>query len=100
MVEDVAITMTYSTGGSGAYSEGYVYTVENEKPVKIAQFEGGDRWSGGLIEAKIINKKLYVDRCQSKPTYDGLLRETTTYILKGKSLLKSSVRTKPVSKCW
>ncbi|HLM00494.1 MAG TPA: serine/threonine-protein kinase, partial [Pyrinomonadaceae bacterium] len=100
MVEDAAVTMTYSTGGSGAFSEGYVYSVENGKPVKITQFDGGDRWSGGLIDAKISNQKLYVDRCQYSSDSEEFLKETTTYSLKNNNLVKGSVKSKPVSSCW
>lgn len=100
MIEDAAITISYSTGGSGVFSEGYVYTVENGKPVKIAQFEGGDKWYGGLIDAKIYDKKLYVDRCQLTRNGEGFLRETTTYVLKGNNLSKVSVKNKSVTKCW
>ena len=98
MVEDAAITMTYNTGGSKIFSEGYVYTVKDGKPVKVAQFEGGDQINGGLIDARISNKKLYVDRCQIDDP--ELVRETTTYILKGSNLSKISVKNKPTTRCW
>ena len=101
MIEDAAVRMSYKSGGTGIFSIGFVYTIKDGKPVKIAQTEGGDGIAGGLIDARIANQKLYVDRCQvNYPNYPEFLRETTTFTLKGSKLTKISVKNKPVTHCW
>ena len=60
--DEAAILAICNTGGTGNFSEGFVYGMRNGKPELIARFEGGDRAYGGLRDAKIENGFLIVER--------------------------------------
>ncbi len=59
----VAIVVTAcNTGGSGNFSEGFVFGMVNEKPKLIAVIDGGDRANGGIKSAKIEHGLVQVER--------------------------------------
>ncbi len=60
--EEAAVSSLCNTGGTGQFSEGYIYTMKNGKPALLAHFEGGDRGYGGLQSVKIKNGFLFVER--------------------------------------
>ena len=58
--EAVVITVC-NMGGTGQFSEGYIFSTKNNKPVLTGRIAGGDRASGGLVSAKIENGLLIVE---------------------------------------
>ena len=59
--EDAVILSTCNTGGSGQFSEGFIYELKDEKPSLVTRIPGGDRAFGGLVEAKIENGLLVLE---------------------------------------
>ncbi|MBA2737748.1 MAG: hypothetical protein H0U50_13290 [Pyrinomonadaceae bacterium] len=60
--QDEAVILTVcNTGGTGNFSEGFIYQMKNGKPVLLSRIEGGDRADGGLHEARIENGLLVVE---------------------------------------
>ena len=59
--EAVVSTLT-STGGTGQFSNGQIFTLKSGKPIVLTEFEGGDRAYGGLVSAKIAGGVLTVER--------------------------------------
>lgn len=61
--KDEAVVITvFNSGGTGNFTNGLVFTIRNNKPVVLTEFEGGDRADGGLVSAKIVNNLLVVER--------------------------------------
>lgn len=60
--EEAIILSVCNTGGTGQFSEGFVYTLKNDKPVLLSRIEGGDRAYGGLRSAKAEYGFLEVER--------------------------------------
>ena len=59
---DEAIILTVcNTGGTGNFSEGYIYSMHNAGPKLITRIPGGDRAYGGLRTAKAENGFLIVE---------------------------------------
>lgn len=57
-----AIVLTVcNTGGTGNFSEGFIYTLRSGSPVLLARIPGGDRADGGLRRAFVENGLLVVD---------------------------------------
>jgi hypothetical protein len=80
-IEEAAVTVTYSMGDSKAMSKGFIYAIKDGKPQRIAEFEGGDKTSGGILKAQITDGKLEVERCVLDEADNSLSIETTTYQL-------------------
>lgn len=59
--EDAVILSNCNTGGTGQFTEGFVYELKDGKPSLVTRIPGGDRAYGGLVEAKIENGLLVVD---------------------------------------
>ena len=60
--QDEAVILTVcNTGGTGNFSEGFVYQMKNGKPALLVRIEGGDRADGGLRSAKVENGLLVVE---------------------------------------
>lgn len=51
-----------NTGGTGQFTEGFVYTIKTGKPTLLARIAGGDRAEGGLRMAKVTDGFLFIDR--------------------------------------
>jgi len=89
---DEAIVLTVcNTGGTGNFSEGFVFAMKGAKAVMAARIGGGDRAYGGLRSTRVENGQLIVD--SNDPGKDGAaccpeLILTTTYKLVGNKLTK------------
>src|SRR5258706_11104090 len=60
--KDEAIIITNcNTGGTGQFTEGFVYTIKAGKPILWARIPGGDRAYGGLRDARVENGLLVVE---------------------------------------
>jgi hypothetical protein len=59
--DEATILTVCNTGGTGNFSEGFVYTMKAGKPVLMANIPGGDRAAGGLRSAKVENGLLVID---------------------------------------
>jgi hypothetical protein len=61
--KDEAVILTVcNTGGTGNFSEGFIYTMKAGKPSLLARIPGGDRAFGGLREAKVEGGLLVIDQ--------------------------------------
>jgi hypothetical protein len=59
---DEAVVLTVcNTGGTGNFSEGFVYTMRAGKPTLVSRIPGGDRAYGGLRTAKIENGLIVIE---------------------------------------
>ena len=59
--EEAIILTTCNAGGSGNFTQGFIYTMKDAKPVLFAKVHGGDRADGGLRTAKVDNGQLVVE---------------------------------------
>lgn len=60
---DEAIVLSVcNTGGTGNFSEGFVYKLRNGKPQLAVRIGGGDRGYGGLVSAVVKDALLVVER--------------------------------------
>jgi hypothetical protein len=60
--KDEAVVLTVcNTGGTGNFSEGFVYTMVSGKPSLLVRIPGGDRADGGLRSANVENGLLIID---------------------------------------
>jgi len=58
---EAVVISVCNTGGTGNFSEGFVFALRNGKPVQIAVLPGGDRAYGGIREVWIENDELWVE---------------------------------------
>jgi hypothetical protein len=77
-------------GGTGHWTEGFVYAMQNGRPLLASTLQGGDRAGGGIYSAKIVKGLLRVDTFA--PGFGGGaccpgFVDTTTYKLNGHLLL-------------
>jgi hypothetical protein len=95
---DEAIVLSVcNTGGTGNFSEGFIYKLKNSKPVLLTGIEGGDRGYGGLVSASASNGILSVER--NDPGENGAnccaeFIETRKYKLIGGKLVEFGEPTK------
>jgi hypothetical protein len=59
--EEAIILTTCNTGGTGNFTQGFIYTLKDGKPVLFASIPGGDRAYGGLRTARVENGQLVVE---------------------------------------
>lgn len=93
--EEAAVSSLCNTGGTGQFSEGYIYTMKDGKPVLLSHFEGGDRGYEGLQSVKIKNGFLFVERNDGKANCCADETLTTKYRWNGKKLVEVG---KPISR--
>lgn len=86
--EEAAVSSLCNTGGTGQFSEGYVYTLKNGKPFLLAHFEGGDRGFGGLQSVRIKNGFLFVERSDGEANCCAEYSLTTKYRWNGEKLVE------------
>ncbi len=60
--DEAIILSVCNTGGTGNFTEGFIYTMKAGKPSLVARIEGGDRAFGGLREATVENGLLVIDQ--------------------------------------
>jgi hypothetical protein len=95
--EDAIILSNCNTGGTGQFTEGFVYTVKTGKPTLLTRIEGGDRAYGGLRSAKMENGLLVVERNGEGESGGACCPEfvvTTKYKWDGKALKESGPESK------
>ena len=88
-IEDAIVLTVCNTGGSGQFSEGFIYGIKDGKPELLTRIEGGDRADGGLRSAKVENGLLVVERNGAGETGGACCPEfvvTSKYKLEGKTL--------------
>jgi hypothetical protein len=59
--KEAVILSVCNTGGTGNFTEGFIYTMRSGKPVMLARIQGGDRAHGGIRSAVVVNGLLVVD---------------------------------------
>ena len=59
--DEAVILSVCNTGGTGQFTEGFIYTMKGGKPTLVASVPGGDRADGGLRSLKVENGLLVVD---------------------------------------
>ena len=59
---EAAVTAICNTGGTGQFSEGMVFSMQEGKPVLIDRIEGGDRAYGGIVAITVEDRRLVVER--------------------------------------
>ena len=67
--EEAVVLTVCNTGGTGNFTEGFVYTLKDGKPALFATIPGGDRADGGLRSARVDSGQLVVD--SNDPGPDG-----------------------------
>jgi hypothetical protein len=89
--QDEAVILTVcNTGGTGNFSEGFVYEMKNRKPRLLTRIEGGDRADGGLREARVESGLLVVESNDPSETGGSCCPEfavTNRYKLSGGKLI-------------
>ena len=58
---EAAVITNCNTGGTGQFTEGYIYSISAGKPKIVARIPGGDRAYGGLRAVNIENGLLIVE---------------------------------------
>jgi hypothetical protein len=96
--KDEAFVLTLCNLGSEVYiSEGFVYTLKNDKPVLMTRFQGGDRAQGGLRSAKVEKGMFVVERYSVDETGGACCPEfvvTTNYKWNGREFVEVGVPAK------
>ena len=91
-VDEAVILSVCNTGGSGQFSEGFIYTMRGGKPLLLARIPGGDRASGGLHNLTVERGLLVVESYAMKDT-SGLccpdFIDTTRYRWDGRKLVQA-----------
>jgi hypothetical protein len=90
--EEAVVISLCNTGGTGNFTEAYIYTIRDGAPFKLVTLEGGDRADGGIREAKIENGLLSVDTNDPGEFGGACCPEivvTRTYKLKGRELAET-----------
>ena len=59
--EEAVVLTVCNTGGTGNFSEGFIYTLKDGKPSLFTRIPGGDRADGGLRTARVENGQLIVE---------------------------------------
>lgn len=60
--QDEAVVLSVcNTGGTGQFTEGFIYTIKGAKPVLLARVPGGDRADGGLRTLTVEDGILVVE---------------------------------------
>ena len=87
--EEAIVLTNCNTGGTGQFSEGFIYGAKDGKAELLSRIEGGDRAYGGLRSAKVENGLLVVERNDAGENGASCCPEfvvTSKYKLEGKTL--------------
>jgi hypothetical protein len=95
--DEAVIRTLCNTGGTGQFSEGFVYTMKNGKPALLTRVEGGDRGYGGLQDIRVEKGLVVVE--QNNPGETGgnccaAWVDITKYRLSGGKLVQVGKPTK------
>lgn len=96
-LEEAAVVLYFTGGGTGAFSKGFLFAVERGRPTLLATFEGGDRADGGIRHVSIKGGVLSVERNEPERMGDlpvglccPLYLITTRYRWDGRRLVQSA----------
>ena len=64
--EEAVILSVCNTGGTGNFTEGFIFSIKRGKPALVARIPGGDRADGGLRKAWIENGLLVIESNDSE----------------------------------
>ena len=95
--EDAVVLTNCNTGGTGQFTEGFVFTLKGDKPTLMDHIEGGDRAYGGLRSAKVQYGFVDVERNDVGEEGGACCPEfvvTTKYKWNGKELAKWGAETR------
>ncbi|QQS41566.1 MAG: hypothetical protein IPM63_01050 [Acidobacteriota bacterium] len=87
--DEAVVISVCNTGGTGNFTEAYVFTWRGGEAKRIVTLEGGDRAYGGLREIRIVDRKMIVEASDPGEMGGACCPEevvTRTYRLKGNSL--------------
>jgi hypothetical protein len=70
-VDEAAVTLYYTGGGTGAFSKGFVFTLRDGRLFLLTTFAGGDRADGGIREVQIKDGLLWVQRNEPERLQDA-----------------------------
>ncbi|MCO6510128.1 MAG: hypothetical protein J5I65_04985 [Aridibacter famidurans] len=87
--DEAVVISVCNTGGTGNFTEAYVFTIRGREVTRIVTLEGGDRAYGGLREVRIEDGKMIVEASDPGEMGGACCPEevvTRTYRLKGGSL--------------
>ena len=87
--DEAVILSMCNTGGTGNFTEAYIYEIQNGKPIRIMLLSGGDRAFGGLRKAWIEDQILIVESNDAGPAGGACCPEfivTNKYRYEGKRL--------------
>jgi len=88
-VDEAVVLSICNMGGTGNFSEAYIYKLVNGKPVRKMTVLGGDRAFGGLREARVENGLLVIESNDAGKLGGACCPEfvvTNTYRFDGKSI--------------
>jgi hypothetical protein len=95
---DEAIVLTVcNTGGTGNFSEGFIFGMKAAKPTLLARIPGGDRAYGGLRKTRVENGLLVVESNDPGPEGGSCCPQiivTTKYKLTGNRIVQSGKETR------
>jgi len=66
--DEAVILSTCNTGGTGQFTEGFIYTMQAGKPTLLARVQGGDRADGGLRSLTVEDGLLVIDANDASET--------------------------------
>jgi len=95
--EDAIVLSVCNTGGTGNFSEGFVFTMKGGKASLLTRIEGGDRAYGGLRSAKVENGLVVVEANDVGEAGGACCPEfvvTTKYKWDGKALKKAGAESR------
>lgn len=90
--DEAVVLSVCNTGGSGNFTEAYVYTMRKGAPFRLVTLEGGDRADGGLRKAMIEKGLLIMESNDPGENGGACCPEvvvTRRYKLKGKDLVET-----------
>ena len=87
--DEAVVLSVCNTGGTGNFTEAYIYSMRDGSPVRLVTLEGGDRADGGLRKAE-VSKGLLIVESNDPGEYGGAccpeIVVTRSYKLKGRTL--------------
>lgn len=95
--DEAVILSVCNTGGTGNFTEAYIYKMQNGKAKRIMLLVGGDRAYGGLREARVLNGLLIVESNDAGEMGGACCPQnivTSTYRYDGKTLKEVGKATK------